>query len=160
MLNFGFWAVLKQMLLADGVPVNAFPHPEAHALSWHNMLGLPWQTRLAFTSTCSDPELAALLPSPPYAPVIEMPPVLPPVTVTLQLPKERVQVNEENVALPAPFSDHVTVPVGFVPVTVAVQVDVPDIAGNESGLHDTDVDDERISRTAEPEVAPLLLSPP
>jgi hypothetical protein len=54
-----------------------------------------------------------------------------PVAVTEQLPPVRVQLVAERVTLPAGVPgvwDHVTVPVGDWPVTVAVQVDCAPMA--------------------------------
>ena len=69
------------------------------------------------------PELAAFAESPPYAPFTVTEPSAAPVAVTEQLPEERLQVEDENVADPEPAVWlHVTVPVGEEPVTVAVQV--------------------------------------
>jgi hypothetical protein len=49
-------------------------------------------------------------------------PVENPVTVTEQLPPDREQEEAENVTLPEPLSDQLTVPVGLEPTTVAVHV--------------------------------------
>ena len=91
------------------------------------------------TVTASVPELAPLLLSPPYAPSIVTLPAPLPVAVTLQLPEERVHVDEEKETLPVPLCDHVIVPVGLLPVTVAVHVEVLPTA-NETGEHETDVE--------------------
>ena len=49
-------------------------------------------------------------------------PAVEPVAVTEQLPDVSVQGDPENVTLPEPLCDQLTVPVGLEPVTVAVQV--------------------------------------
>ena len=73
--------------------------------------------------TVSVPELAPLLLSPPYEHSIATLPAELPVAVTLHDPEESVHVDEENDTPPEPLCDHVTVPVGLLPVTVAVHVE-------------------------------------
>jgi len=60
--------------------------------------------------------------------VIVVEPMAFPVTVTEQVPAgESVQVAEEKVTIPVGDCDHVMVPVGDAPVTVAWQEEVPPI---------------------------------
>ena len=69
------------------------------------------------------PELPALLVSPPYIAVTVREPATEPVTVTLQLPPESEQDAGENATLPPPLCIQVIVPVGLLPVTVAVHAE-------------------------------------
>ena len=50
------------------------------------------------------------------------PPTVEPLAVTEQLPPDGVHDDAENVTLPEPLCDQLTVPVGLEPVTVAVHV--------------------------------------
>ena len=85
--------------------------------------------------TVSVPELAPLLLSPPYEPSIVTLPAELPVAVMLHDPEESVHVDEENDTPPEPLCDHVIVPVGLLPVTVDVHVEVP-LTVNEVGEHE------------------------
>ena len=121
--------------------------------------------------TVSVPELAPLLLSPPYEHSIATLPAELPVAVTLHDPEESVHVDEENDTPPVPLCDHVTVPVGLLPVTVAVHVEVP-LTVNEVGEHEIDVEVEAlegaeevcggciISIEFEPELSIFSVSPP
>jgi hypothetical protein len=58
--------------------------------------------------------------------------------LTVQLPKERLHVDEEKCTLPVPLWLQVIVPVGEVPLTVAVQVP-REPTETEAGVHVTEV---------------------
>jgi hypothetical protein len=62
-----------------------------------------------------------------------------PVAVTLHDPEERVHVEEEKETLPVPLCDHVTFPVGLLPVTVAVH-GKPKPMPNDVVLHERDME--------------------
>ncbi|MDA4123914.1 MAG: hypothetical protein OK438_00495 [Thaumarchaeota archaeon] len=85
--------------------------------------------------------------------IVVEPPALP-VTVTEQVPPERVQVEEEKVTMPVGDCDHEMVPVGDTPVTTALQEEVPPIMTVE-GVHVTVVPEGPVTST----VAYALFTP-
>jgi hypothetical protein len=89
-------------------------------------------------------------------------PALVAVTVTWQLPDNRLQVGEENVTRPAPDTlPQVTVPVGEYPLTVAVHVTgTPMLSDVEEHVIVTVVTAFPTWSTWVPELGPLPRSPP
>jgi len=69
-----------------------------------------------------------------------------PVTVTEQVPPARVHVVDEKDTIPDGDWDHVTVPVGVIPVTVAEQMDLPPTLIGE-GVQETVVEEAPVTPT-------------
>jgi hypothetical protein len=105
-------------------------------------------------------ELPAFEESPPYVALIVGIPTPVPVTVTEQAPDDRVQDPLENDTVPVPPDCvQAIVPVGEVPVTVAVQL-VVEPAAIEARVQEIETEDAPTVSVVGPELARLLESPP